>query len=94
MRRTLGLVSVSLSLVLSGALAAYAPAEAKVPHQMSWQISNVGADQELRGLDPVGHDTAWVSGDSGGVWRTSDGGTTWQDVSPPDSTVTPAGQAR
>ena len=54
MRRTLGLVSVSCSLVLSGALAAYAPAEAKVHHAaLSWQITNVGADQELRGLDPV-----------------------------------------
>jgi photosystem II stability/assembly factor-like uncharacterized protein len=62
MRRTLGLVSVSLSLVLSGALAAYAPAEANVHH------------------------TAWVSGDSGGVWRTTDGGASWQDVSPPGST--------
>jgi photosystem II stability/assembly factor-like uncharacterized protein len=53
----------------------------------SWQISNVGADQELRGLDPVGRRTAWVSGDAGGVWRTTDGGATWQDVSPPDSTA-------
>ena len=89
MRRTLGLVSVSpLSLVLSGALAAYAPAEATVHHHtLSWQISTVGADQELRGLAPVDRHTAWVSGDSGGVWRTTDGGTTWQDVSPPDSTA-------
>jgi len=38
-----------------------------------------GADQELRGLDPVGRHTAWVSGDSGGVWRTTDGGATWED---------------
>jgi photosystem II stability/assembly factor-like uncharacterized protein len=73
---------------MSGALAAYAPAEAKVHHgALSWQISSVGADQELRGLDPVGRRTAWVSGDAGGVWRTTDGGTTWEDVSPPDSTA-------
>jgi photosystem II stability/assembly factor-like uncharacterized protein len=88
MRRSLGLVSVSLSLVLSGALAAYTPAEAKVHHHtLSWQISDVGADQELRGLAPIDRHTAWVSGDSGGVWRTTDGGTTWEDVSPPDSTA-------
>lgn len=86
MRRTLGLLSVSLSLVLSGALAAYAPAEAKVHPSLSWTVTTVGSDQELRGLAPVGRDTAWVSGDSGGVWRTTDGGTTWQDVSPPGST--------
>jgi photosystem II stability/assembly factor-like uncharacterized protein len=88
MRRTLGLCSVSLSLLLSGALAAYTPAEAKVHHRdLTWQITSVGSDQELRGLAPVDRQTAWVSGDSGGVWRTTDGGTTWQDVSPPDSTA-------
>jgi photosystem II stability/assembly factor-like uncharacterized protein len=86
MRRILGLVSLLLSLVLSDALAAYAPAEAKVHPSLSWTVTTVGSDQELRGLAPVGHDTAWVSGDSGGVWRTTDGGSTWQDVSPPGST--------
>jgi len=87
MRRTLGLVLVALSLVLSGALAAYAPAEATVHHpRLSWHITNVGADQELRGLAPVSRRTAWVSGDSGGVWRTTNAGRTWQDVSPPGST--------
>jgi hypothetical protein len=87
MRRTLGLCSVSLSLLLSGALAAYTPAEATVHHRdLSWQITNVGSDQELRGLAPVDRRTAWVSGDSGGVWRTTDAGATWQDVSPPGST--------
>ena len=86
MRRTLGLVSVVLSLVLSGALAAYNPAEAKVRPTLSWHVTNVGADQELRGLAAVDRRTAWVSGDSGGVWRTTDGGATWQDVTPPGST--------
>jgi photosystem II stability/assembly factor-like uncharacterized protein len=88
MRRILGPMSVSLAVVLTGALTAYAPAEAKVhPRALSWQITNVGADQELRGLAPVDRRTAWVSGDSGGVWRTTDGGHTWQDVTPPGSTA-------
>jgi photosystem II stability/assembly factor-like uncharacterized protein len=90
MRRTLGLVSLpltTLSLMLSGALAAHT-AEAQV-HQptLSWNVKNVGSDQELRGLAPIDDHTAWVSGDAGGVWRTTDGGATWQDVTPPGSTT-------
>ncbi|MGC4109556.1 MAG: oxidoreductase [Nocardioides sp.] len=87
MRRILGLLPVALSLVLFGAVTAYAPAEAQVHHALRWHISNVGADQELRGLAPVSRRAAWVSGDAGGVWRTTNGGATWQDVSPPGSTA-------
>lgn len=47
-------------------------------------------DQGFRGLDAVDRRTAWVAGGSasggaGSVWRTTDGGATWRDVSPPDS---------
>jgi photosystem II stability/assembly factor-like uncharacterized protein len=94
MRRTLGLVSLSMALPLSAALAAYVPAEATVHHDHhhhhrgpSWQVTTVGADEELRGLAPVGRRTAWVSGDSGGVWRTTDRGRTWRDVPPAGSTA-------
>ncbi len=93
MRRTLGLVALSMALPLSAALAAYVPAEATVHHHHhhhrapSWQVTTVGADQELRGLAPVGRRTAWVSGDSGGVWRTTDRGRTWRDVTPAGSTA-------
>jgi len=38
--------------------------------------------QSLRGLDAVDAKTAWVSGDEGGVWRTTDRGKTWKDVRP------------
>jgi len=89
MRRTLGIagLSVPLTLAVGAALTTYSSAEAKVHHPaLSWSVTNVGSDQELRGLAPVGSRSAWVSGDSGGVWRTTDGGASWQDVAPPDST--------
>src|SRR5262245_10668603 len=51
----------------------------------TWDRVDPGTMQNLRGLDAVDRDTAWVSGSDGGVWRTTDGGATWQDVSPPDA---------
>jgi photosystem II stability/assembly factor-like uncharacterized protein len=83
MRRILGLVALVSAPVLVGALTAPLPAEATVQPTLSWQVTNVGSDHELRGLDAVNGHTAWVSGDHGGVWRTTDRGATWQDVSPP-----------
>ena len=55
----------------------------------SWKESVIDADQSFRGLDAVDRRTAWVTGGSateggpGRVFRTTDGGRTWQDVSPP-----------
>ncbi|GAB3763481.1 photosystem II stability/assembly factor-like uncharacterized protein [Nocardioides ginsengisegetis] len=51
----------------------------------------VDAGQGFRGLDAVDRRTAWVTGGSateggsGTVYRTTDGGRSWQDVSPPGS---------
>ncbi len=48
----------------------------------------IDAGQSFRGLDAVDRRTAWVGGGSateggpGRVFRTTDGGATWQDVSP------------
>ena len=56
---------------------------------LSWTETVVDADQSFRGLDAVDRRTAWVTGGSateggpGRVFRTTDGGRTWQDVSPP-----------
>lgn len=55
----------------------------------SWQESVIDADQNFRGLDAVNRHAAWVTGESltdggpGRVFRTTDGGRTWADVSPP-----------
>jgi photosystem II stability/assembly factor-like uncharacterized protein len=56
---------------------------------LSWRESVIDADQSFRGLDAVDRRTAWVTGGSatdggpGLVFRTTDGGRTWEDVSPP-----------
>jgi photosystem II stability/assembly factor-like uncharacterized protein len=57
----------------------------------SWQQSVIDADQSFRGLDAVDRRTAWVTGGSategapGKVFRSTDGGRSWDDVSPPDT---------
>jgi photosystem II stability/assembly factor-like uncharacterized protein len=55
---------------------------------LSWRETVVNADQGFRGLDAVDRRTAWVTGGSatgapGRVFRTTDGGRSWDDVSPP-----------
>jgi photosystem II stability/assembly factor-like uncharacterized protein len=56
---------------------------------LSWSETVIDADQSFRGLDAVDRRTAWVTGGSatdggpGRVFRTTDGGRTWEDVSPP-----------
>lgn len=91
MHRLLGIVSITL--LASAAAVVTTPATASPPqlphpghhphhHGPGWAHVDVPTDQQLRGLDAVGHRTAWVGGSAGGVWRTTDGGRTWTDVSP------------
>jgi len=46
----------------------------------------VDTTEQFRGLDAVSRKVAWVGGSAGSVFRTVDGGDTWQDVSPPAAT--------
>ena len=87
MRILLGALAIALaSPVLVGP-----PAEAGKPRHLEWREAVVDAGQSFRGLDAVDRRTAWAGGGStteggpGSVWRTTDGGETWEDVSPPDS---------
>jgi photosystem II stability/assembly factor-like uncharacterized protein len=71
-----------LLVVLATTVATVLPAQAGPVRDPHWEAVDVGTAQGLRGLDAVDADTAWVSGSAGGVWRTTDAGATWQDISP------------
>lgn len=93
--RRLGALVLSVLFVSSPALAGAAYAGHHGPprpghgHGLSWKQTVVDADQSFRGLDAVSRRVAWVGGGSltdggaGKVYRTTDGGRTWADVSPP-----------
>jgi len=49
----------------------------------SWNVLPTGSTDQFRGLAAVSANVAWVSGESGTVLRTTNGGTNWRDVSPP-----------
>lgn len=90
--RTLALPLLTLGLVVAPtATGAVEPDGASAGPSLSWQQRTLDADQNFRGLDGVDAETAWVSGESrtdGGsakVFRTTDGGEHWADVSPPDT---------
>lgn len=53
----------------------------RAPH---WELKDSGAaGVRFRGLSAVSRNTAWVAGTAGTVLRTTDGGASWRNVSPP-----------
>ncbi|MFJ1805805.1 MULTISPECIES: oxidoreductase [unclassified Streptomyces] len=62
------------------------PAQAHTPGSAAphWDLKDTGTPAvRFRGLDAVDRDTAWVAGTQGTVLRTTDGGESWRNVSPP-----------
>jgi photosystem II stability/assembly factor-like uncharacterized protein len=75
---------VRLSVVATFVIACAFPATAAARHTSPrWIPVPTGSVEQHRGLDVVDKRTVWVSGTAGEVLRTTDGGATWQDVSPP-----------
>ncbi|KAJ4322504.1 hypothetical protein N0V94_002379 [Neodidymelliopsis sp. IMI 364377] len=49
---------------------------------LTWDLKSTNSTQQFRGLSLVSERTVWVSGTNGTVLRTTNGGSTWLDVSP------------
>lgn len=49
---------------------------------LAWSLKPTNSTQQFRGLSPVSDKIVWVSGTSGTVLRTINGGSTWDNVSP------------
>ncbi|MEP7089785.1 MAG: oxidoreductase [Nocardioidaceae bacterium] len=93
--KTLSLSTILLAscFLVSPAQAGNADVAGSSPHGYdrapSWRQTVIDTDQSFRGLDAVGRRTAWVTGGSatnggaGLVFRTTDGGRRWKNVSPP-----------
>ncbi|MGA5872730.1 WD40/YVTN/BNR-like repeat-containing protein [Streptomyces cinereoruber] len=50
---------------------------------LGWRLTPTGSDARFRGLAAVDRRTAWAAGSKGTVLRTTDGGRSWRNVSPP-----------
>jgi photosystem II stability/assembly factor-like uncharacterized protein len=77
-----GAPDVVLILAFVFALPAAATAHHRPPQ---WMPVPTGSEQQYRGLHAISARVASVGGSAGEVLRTTDGGATWQDVSPPGS---------
>jgi photosystem II stability/assembly factor-like uncharacterized protein len=74
-------------LLLVAALTLAATSVAFTPsghREFSWQLTPTGSTARLRGLSVVSSSVVWASG-AGTVLRTVDAGSTWQEVTPPDT---------
>ncbi|MFE9738949.1 WD40/YVTN/BNR-like repeat-containing protein [Streptomyces sp. NPDC006477] len=88
---SVGLVGAALALTLtSPARAGETPAVASDGRTATterlttgWQLTPTGTEARFRGLAPVDRRTAWAAGSQGTVLRTTDGGRSWRNVSPP-----------
>jgi photosystem II stability/assembly factor-like uncharacterized protein len=69
-------------VVALGVSVGVAPAASAHPAGLGWRMVDTGTTEHFRGLAPVSRKVAWLGGYNGLVLRTTDGGHTWDDVSP------------
>lgn len=87
MTRTYTIAGATLfaTATIGALLSPLSPTAAAPADDLHWRSVNVESDEQFRGLDAVNADVAWVGGSDGSVFRTTDGGSTWRDVSPKSS---------
>ncbi|KAF9691228.1 hypothetical protein EKO04_010840 [Ascochyta lentis] len=69
-----------LPLPIATALPSYPSSN---PSYLQWELKPTNSTQQFRGLSPVSERTVWISGTNGTVLRTTNGGSSWSNVSPP-----------
>lgn len=75
----------AVALILAAGMAPASARHALTGHELVWHpLASPGAGT-LRALAVVDERHGWVGSDEGGLWRTSDGGHSWQDVAPAGS---------
>ncbi|NUP19592.1 MAG: oxidoreductase [Streptomyces sp.] len=80
--------TVAAGVACGAAMAALTavPAQAHEPGRGGphWELKDSGTPEvRFRGLAAVSRNTAWLAGTQGTVLRTTDGGASWRNVSPP-----------
>lgn len=88
LRRSPRLVLLPALLALLATAAVVTPAAAAGGPSYSWQRLSTGTAERFRGLAAVNGRIAWLAGTNATVLRTTDGGASWQNVSPPARQVT------
>jgi len=85
--RRLAAASCAALLTVGLALPANARSEstADPASTFGWNVLPTGSTDQFRGMAAVNGLVAWVSGEHGTVLRTTNGGTNWRDVSPPQA---------
>ncbi|MGW3107048.1 WD40/YVTN/BNR-like repeat-containing protein [Streptomyces sp. NPDC001100] len=80
-RAAAGVMCAAALAVLTAVPAQARDTAHRAPH---WELKDSGAaGVRFRGLSAVSRNTAWVAGTAGTVLRTTDGGASWRNVSPP-----------
>lgn len=75
--------ALAAGLTLSASLTVPSYAGGHHDPSYDWKLTPTGTTARFRGLAAVDSHTAWLAGSLGTVLRTTDGGKSWQNVSPP-----------
>jgi photosystem II stability/assembly factor-like uncharacterized protein len=69
---------IRIHIAVALAVGSLSSAAARGTPRLEWQPQQSGVSARLRGISAVSGRVAWVSGASGTILRTTDGGATWQ----------------